>query len=371
MLTSALCNDPATRLPDGRWLVALLTIIVPLAAAQSISDRINAALDREIDDEIEIEDQPIRDALYELEKATGLRFAIHEQALEWMPYGERTRISMELDDISVRAGLTRIFTGLGLTMRVEGDRVLIEPAPVLDRLGRRLTLDEVRLLQRLAAKPWRKIDSDDLRLAFRMETDGDWRKRLEWAISEVPPGNAAEQLEAAVAQWDAVWVPQGDSILIYSRKGEIGKLLDRPMDLNLKRIALDKLLLTLSQRTGVPLRFQPGALESVGAGERRVDIVQRDITFRQVLELIAGSTGLRYAVTGDGVEISSARAMVTQRDSGPRVVAILRVPMADGTTFDILLREDQLSEEHRDLIDRLLERKLPEVIEVLRERVGR
>ncbi len=363
-----------------------LLILTPATLAQPMRDLVDAALDQKITARVEISERPIREALAELEKTTGLRFAIHEQAIEWMPYGEQTRIAIVMENTTVRDALTRIFDGLGLTMRVEDDKVLVEPAPVLDRLGRRLTLTEARLLQRLSEKTWSELGADAIPFITGHfggggpgfggggpEIVAHWRKALMENRESRP--NALQQLEGLNGLCSVLWVPASDlrakdgAIGLRSHSAFLDSRLSRPLDADYRGIPLDDLLLDLGQRVGVTLHFAPGALERLEASDREVDLVQRQTTLYQILELISGNTGMWYEVKEDGVHIDAVAApgqdgRPTER--GPRVVAILRVPVGDdGTTIDFLIREDELPPEFRQLFNK----KMPEVIKLLRQEV--
>lgn len=353
------------------WWVSGLVVIVllcaPATAAQDMRDLVDAALDQQVDERIVIEKQPMRDALAALEEQTGLRFALHELAIEWMPAGAETRLSIVIEGTSVRKALRRVFAGLGLSMRVADDCVLVEPGPVLDRLGRRLDVREVQLLQRLAGATWTELKDEHPGIVFELPEPKQARRALDETIVEIP-GHAIEQLEVATQQLGWHWVPQGRAIVVYSRVADVQQRLDRELNVYYQRLPLDKLLVDLGRRTGVLMRFEPGALERVEATDRQVDLIQRGTTARQVLELICGNTGLWYEVTPECVVIGAASTEAPPPPR-PRVVAILRVPMEGGTTFDILLREDQLPAEYQALMNRLIEQKLPEVVDVLREQV--
>lgn len=341
----------------------LLAAGLSTARAQALRGLVDAALDQQVTKKIEISERPFREGLAELEKATGLRFRLDPQALDWMPYGEQTRIELVIDNLSVRAALTRIFDGLGLALRVAGDDVLIEPAPVLDRLGRRLTIDEVRLLQELAANSWSAI-AGSVKFEYRLPPEGEPHRALEAALRDAPPGPASAQLEGATQALGLVWVPSGRTVAIYSQQEAVAQRLDRPLDLNYRQVALDEFLVDLGRRIGLTVRFQPGALQKVNASNRQVDFVQRGTSVRQVLELIVGRTGLTFEIVPDGIVVAAAGADAGSAAPGGRVVAILRVPVgSDGTTIDYLLREDELPAEFRKLRDR----KMPEVIELLRK----
>ena len=345
----------------------LLLALPPVLAAQGLRDLVDAALDMKITQRIEIAERPIRDALSELEKATGLHFELNKSAVEWMPYGEQTRIGIVIQDMSVRRALERIFGGLGLALRVADDRVLIEPAPVLDRLGRRLTVDEVQLLQKLASQPWSALKPDDFAVEFRVPPKDNPQQMFDQAMREGPATDALTQLETVTQRLGWLWVPAGKTIVLYSRSEDVQQRLDRPLDLSYQRVPLDKLLLDIGRRIDITVHFEPGALQRVFARDRNVDLIQRGMTARQVLELISGNTGLWYDVVEDGVVIGSKPAT---EPAGPaaeqpqRVVAVIRIPVGkDGTTIDFLIRADELPPEFKQLRDR----KMPEVIELLRK----
>lgn len=343
-------------------LALTLALAGSAAHGQALRGLVDAALDQQVTKKIEIGERPFREALAALEKSTGLRFRLNPQALDWMPYGEQTRIEFVIDNLSVRAALTRIFDGLGLALRVEGDEVLVEPAPVLERLGRRLTLDEVRLMQELAARPWTEVVGST-RLELHLPPEGDPQGALEAALKNAPAGTAVQQLEAATQSIGLVWVPAGRAVVIYSQQQAIDQRLDRALELNYRQVALDEFLVDLGRRVGITVHFQPGALQKVNAAGRQVDFVQRATSVRQVLELIIGRTGLTYEIVPDGIVVAAAGSE-SATGPGGRVVAILRVPVGgDGTTIDYLLREDELPVEFRKLRDR----KLPAVIELLRK----
>lgn len=348
-------------------MAALLVLcFVPGARAQDMRDLVAAALDEKITERIEIGQQRIREALVELEPRTGLRFRLSPQALQWMPYGEETRIAIVLDDISVRAGLRRIFDGLGLMMRVEDDAVAIEPAAWLDRLGRRLTIDEVGVLQKLSQRSWGAISREELAVEFRLPADVPAGELLEKTIADVGGGNALTQLEAATLRLGWAWIPSGKGILVYSRDESVHQRLDRPLDFNYRRIPIDKLLLDLGRRIDVTMHFEPGVLEEVSASERRVDLIQRGITPRQVLELICGQTGLWYEVVENGLIIGGPgtdEGVAREAGRGSPVVAIIEIPVGeDGTKVHLLIRADELPPE----LSALRDQKLPEIIEKLR-----
>ena len=351
-----------TRLTHRLAGLALLLILPASATAQGMRDLVEAALDEKITERVEIPARPIRAALAEVTTATGLEFLLDDEAVQLLPYGVQTQVTIVMEDISVRRALGRIFDGLGLTMTVEDAGVHLQPAPWLARLGRRITIDEVELLQKLAAGPWANLNPGDITIRLDLPTDGDPRAELDALLRAGGGASALDQLEIATQRMGCFWTPEAGIVVVYSRAADIDQRLGRTIDINYRRAPLDQVLLGLSRQIGVTFHFEPAALQSVQAAQRKLDLVQHGVTARQVLELIAGSTGLWYEIVEDGVVIGAAPA-ADQRPPGSRVVAIMRIPVGDdGTTIDFLFRADELPPEFSELRSR----KLPEIIEILR-----
>lgn len=340
--------------------------------ADDIRNLVEQALDQKITRPIEIAERPIREALAQLEPATGLRFVLDAKAAEWMPYGEQTRIAITLRDVSVRQALTQLFAGMGLQMRVEKDRVLVEPSPVLDRLGRKLTVDEVETLQKLASRSFNQLKPGEIDVQLRLPPEPDPGKLFEEVMRSQPPADGLTQFESATQQAGWLWVPRGKSIVVYSRSEDVQQRLDRPLNVEYQRVPLDELLVDLGKRVDITVHFEPGALKQVSARERLVDLVQRDTTLRQVLELVSGRTGLHYDVVEDGIvifpvkpEAGATNATSSGGGSGSAdpVVAILEVKVDAERSVHLLVRASELPED----LKRLRERELPAFNEAIRK----
>lgn len=355
------------------WAAALLIlyfsiVALPTAApADDLRDLVEEVLDQTAQN-VTIVALPIRQALVRLGEQTGLRFVLDESSVAWMPYGERTRVSIAIDGITYRQGLRQMFDGLGLSISVVGDKIRVEPAPVLDRLGRRLNIHEMHLLQDLAHRQWSELDDETRAVQFRGLTDPDLSKMLERAIAQVRAPNALYQLEAATQSRGWHWVPDDKSIVIYSQTEDVWYRLERKIDLNYQGAPLDDVLIDLGQQVGVTVLFEAGVLDRIQANQRTVDLIHRDTTPFQTLERICGTTGTCFEVQDYGVLIGTpAGPGHSHRQAAARVVAILRVPVGDdGTSVEFPFYEDDLPPEFQNLLDR----KLPVVIEELRRREG-
>jgi hypothetical protein len=315
-----------------------------IAFGQVPRDLVEEALDQPIA-QLDIKETPIRDALSKIEQETGLHFEIDADVLDLMPYGERTRVSIVIRDMSVRTALTRVLDGLGLQMLVDQGGVLIIPGPVLDRMGRRITIAEVGLLEKLADANWSALKSGKQvpPLDFRIDPAQRPRETLERALGQIEAKSALHQLEAACDTLHWVWHPEGERLVFEHQRDEIRRRLDWPLDLTYQREPLDRLLVELGTQIGVLIKFERGALQMVSARDRTVDLIQRGVSVRQILERICGNTGLGYEIEDDGVKILAPR----EDTSGPTAASIqqwvrIEVEIRPGVKMDIFVRQDQL-----------------------------
>lgn len=349
-------------------------LAAPLAEAVDLRDLVEEVLDQPAEG-VRIDALPIGQALAQLGEKTGLRFDVDNQAIAWMPYGENTRVSLAFSGVSVRQGLRQVFDGLGLAFEVAGDKVRVMPGPVLERLGRRLAIEEVRTLQQLATHQWLDLDEKSRQLQFRGIKDPDAAATLESAVTGVIAANAVRQLEAATQSLDWLWSPLDTSILVYTKAEDVWTRLQRPVSLNYHGLRLDDLLIDLGERIGITIMFESGVLERIQADNRAVDLVHQNTTVLQTLERICGATHTCFEVQDYGVLIAmpvEAERPGLRTPGAPvaesRIVAILRVPVgADGTTVDFPFYENNVPPEFR----RLLDDKLPVVIKDLQQRSGK
>lgn len=352
-------HSPTCQLRPCRRLLAFAVLCGILAAptfAQLSRDEIEQALDRPID-ALAIEETKLLDALTLIEEKTGITFELDPAARHLMPYGRSTRVSIEIRDLTAREGLQQVFDGLGLQMVVEDGAVRLEPAPVLDRLGRRTKLPEVALLGRLATNTWDELmASEDLTLEFHIPPDKKPRETLEAALALNNVGSALDTLDAVAASLDWSWVPQSDRVVFERQYDQINRRLDRPVDLTYQHTPLDDVFVDLGTRVGVTMLFEPGVLQAVGAHDRHVDLIQHGVSVRQTLERLCGSTGLRYEVEDDGVRIYPP----PDDANGPTAATIqqwvrIEIEIRPGIRMDIFVRQDKLPREFREEAERKLQ----------------
>ena len=320
----------------------------PAGGAQAGAQALDQVVER-----IEIRDTPVCDALRQIERRTGARLEIADEALAVLPYGAQTLVSVDIVNMSVRDGLRRVLCGLGLRLEpegeregtgVHGERLRILPAACVERLGRRVTLDEINLLNRLADRTWDALSrTEDVSVDFRIDPSGNPKERFEAAMAQTASTAALAQLESALQTLGWVWWPEGPRIVLATRRTDVERRLDRPLDMTYSKTPLDDILVDLGKRSGVTLMFEPGSLAAVSASERAVDLVQRGVSVRQTLERICGATGLSYEVRDEGVQIKAPADL----SAGPSAANITRwirveVEIQPGVKMDVFLPEDRL-----------------------------
>lgn len=320
------------------------------------------ALDQRIE-KLEVESKSIREALGELEQATGLRFVIDDAVLELMPYGPRTQAAISVQNMSVRQALERVLDGLALEMALRGDKLVITPQPVLQRMNRRLTMAELAVIEALSREPWAGLRGRyAIPTELRLDPKGDPNAALERAVNQIQGPSALRQLEAATRALGWAWRVEDGRLIFETRTDDIRRRLDQPVELiQYQRKPLDEVLVDLGRRAGVTMLFEPGVLKAVDARERAVDLQQRGLSVRQMLERIGGSTGLRYEIEPDGVRIlgpgGGAVAPPRPPDAGASGEAARRwvrisVQIRPGVAYEALVPVEQLPSDVREQFER-------------------
>jgi hypothetical protein len=343
-------------------LTGLLLAAAKPAAADNLRDLLEEALDQPIAS-LRVEVQPLHDALEQIEQVTGVRFVLADEALDYMPYGARTRVSVVVSDLALRPALERLLDGLGLAMRVQEDHVFVYPGPVLERVGRRLTVAEVGLLSRLAAARWSELDRDDLAMQYTLDPNTAPAERLAQALAQVHNVNATRELEAATRALGWVWVPDGGAVTLRSQVEDVRLRLEHVVAVDYQRAPLEEVLVDLGQRVGVTVSFEPGVLARVAARERAVDLSHPGTSVRQALERLCGSTGLRYEVRPEGVHISGPPQAEAARPiaGGGRLVRVNIALEQSGISVDYIIREDELPPAVRAQCEERLQRVMEEL----------
>jgi hypothetical protein len=314
-----------------RKLVAVLVICVAagISAAQDSSALINKALDEQLKMKL---DTTLRGAMDKISEQSGVK--IKEDPIIWdlLPWGRDTAVKATFENVTLREALEVITRKLGLTMALREQAVEIGPMPALKRLGQRSGRDELRALDLLASKQLgletdhptikRLLEAIDLKLAAEKDVQIAIENRIGDAVSQertiFVPRNATlmDALESLPKETRATWYPWGKTIVVTGKDEPTRRMLSKPLTIRPGERGMDitTVLTELATRTGVPFEIQPGALAAIPVDARTVRGVMDNAPAQQILEAIAGATGLQYAIADDKVIISSASGDPNRRE---------------------------------------------------------
>ncbi len=351
-----------------RWALAG-ALLVGLSAPALASVDVQKALDRPVD--LEVSETPVGEVFLRLTEKTGVPFDVDPYALELLPYGEQTRLTVSMKNVTLRKALPAMLGSLSLQWSVEGDRIHVYPGEALARIGRRVSYDELATLQKLRTgkltppaqgasviEQLRAISGNpNLDLSFAMVTD---RQAALDRAAAVLPGTAMDFLDALVANRPWAWYLWGDEVRIVTGEQQVRRQLDRQVSLRYRGAKLSEVLLDLARQGRIPLEMEPGVLQMVPADAREsFNLVMADASIAEALQVISGATGLAFEVTHEGVRVEASDALTTQtqgngeRRRSPFFVR-MSLPGPEGVTIDIFLRSDELPDE---VVQRILAEK--------------
>jgi hypothetical protein len=358
---------------SARLATLLSFSLVALAHAQSrnSSALINAGLDKPI--AFKLDNTPLPKVLESIEDKTGVPVRLAEGAYDVLPYGTDTPITATVENLSLRDALVAIGGKLGLQVELRNEFVELVPHPALLRLGRRVTLQELRTLDVLGSRAidlskndhpdvlplTKSIDQSLAAFDGELKTKGQPPAKIVVEIRSaegVDPTKPSpvmlsrgttllDALEAIDAQTKLTWYPWGDSVVVLPKTDVIRSLLDRPMSAHYDGVDLSEVMLDLARRSGIEFNIEPGAIQRVPP-EFRIVKLNADASLHQVLDALQGYTGIGYVIGEDGIYMWNENSSPANAGRG-RVVASIEV--APGTT--VFVREGDLSQAARDVIE--------------------
>ncbi len=329
------------------------------------------ALDQPTD--LSVRDTTIGEAIKQLVEKTGIEAEIAEGTFALLPHGAQTRLSSSFQNKPLREGLNALLQPLGLQFTPTSRGLLIGPTAPLKRISRRAIWEEVETLGRLRQKPWSEELFNSLSFQFQDAGGGsmeDHRQTLKRLADAVGGGSAAEVLELACDGYGWTWYPAGEKIVILSKTKQIERQLDRRVSLRYEQASLKDVLLDLARQADAPLRMDGGVLSSLPQeGNERFLLNVQNTTIRQVLDLVAGQTGINYIIEPTGIRLTSSAAPSTSsastgkdpsqtstmaRDAADAfrvnpIVGQITFQSNDGTSYSFFLRENDLPPEINEL----------------------
>lgn len=295
---------------DTEWCVIMLMLqtavgICLAALLAGPSDR--GLLERALDEptHITINDVPLREAFETVTQQTGVIVTMQPAVMALTPWGEDTRVSAEIAGKTLRQGLRDLIGPLGMTFVVVEDHVDVVPTSALARLGRPAGWDDLDTLTSLnALQPGR--DPDALRalqgmLQFRVDEPEAWPVLAD-AVRAVGAGPGGQVLAVACDKLGWAWYLAGPRIVIAPVEETIRRQLQRPISLRTNSRPLIDVLQAIGRESGVRIRLEPGALQSLPLTmQRDFSLNVHLLSGEETLDRIAAYTSLGYFIDPAGV----------------------------------------------------------------------
>jgi len=295
-------------------IILLLTAIVLTTAKATVT---SALINKQLDTQQNLKlDTTLPDAMQQIGNQTGVRLEADPAVWDLLPWGEQTDIRANIQNRTLRQGLTAITQKLALEFVLGDESVQLRPIPALRRLGRRATVDELQVLDLMTATPlhldhptFRQIVSavDDKLAALKSPFAIDDRAAdavADQKINVAANTTLADLLEDLCQQTDSAWYPWGRTILIVTKEEQIRSQLNKTLTARYNGVDVSQVLLELFQRAGVDFTVDPGTYQKVPAEFRSIQLLLDNATIQQALESITGFTGLNFDITEKGVHVS-------------------------------------------------------------------
>ncbi len=362
-----------------------LLAVVALTFAQG-GDDWSALVEQALDQptSLTFENVPLADAFDQIVRDTGVEVSISQDTLDLLPYGRNTRLSAQIQNVSLREGLRQTAEPLGLVFAVRNRGIELIPTPALDRIGRRATWDELELLADLLKRGDQDLSSrvDALmgQMRFEIAEADNASAELRAALLQTQEESLAKALSAVCDSMGWCWHPAGQAIVIVDK---MDQQLRTSVSLRQTSRKLIDVLQALGRAGRVRVGIEPDALAMLSLRTRQnFSIYVENKAFGDALQLVSATTGLGYRVDPDGImfyrpsvesqdsQASDKPAGVSSQSQGsgnPYVGKILLPEGADGTRVELLLRESDLTPEVNELRRRHLHRANQAIKEALLE----
>ncbi|MFP4105457.1 MAG: hypothetical protein ACLFVU_05115 [Phycisphaerae bacterium] len=369
------------------WAIALL--VLAAVTLPSLAQNHGGSLQKKLDQKVNltVTEATIPEVFARLTRATDVKFSIDDDVFELLPYGEETRLRVKLRDVTLRDALPKMLSPQALTWEVQDSKVHVRPVDALYRIGRRADYQELKLLGQLLSTEVQPTDSPEtdlkthvidrlkqetdlkgLRVVYHVSPEQKDFARAEKAL----PGTPADWLDMLTHGQGWSWYVWGSNIVVVKKADQLSRQLQRGVSLRYKGADIADVLYDLVVKKGrTTLNLEPGVLKLLPSEARNeFNLMMSDATIHQALKVISGATGLEFAVTDEGVNITASESLKTAATTSARPARkegrfIVKFPITvDGVSMEVFMRSDELPEDVRNRIDAernaLIERLLKE-----------
>jgi hypothetical protein len=317
---------------------------------------------------------PLQDAFATIARQAGINVQVDQAVYDVLPYGGTTAVSATFRATPLRNAIDAILSPLSLDKAISGQVVLIRPSDPLTRLGRRAEWSELQLLQKLRTSQLQELTGDwthDLRSALGEPSiivditgyDGGANDRANAQIKGQLPASASDALDSYARATEKIWWVERGNILIMSPHDWIRRQLGRPIVISFANAPLEKVVAEMQRLSGIPFRPDPGLYAAFPQINLRAD----SATVQQTLDVLSGTSGISYDVDAEAISLHLPNSAAAASNKGDAIIGRVAVPLGEpGMTFDIFLRESDLSPE----LDALRKKRLAEALEQLPQKLN-
>jgi len=324
-------------------------------------DTTSALVNKALDEQAKVAvDAVLPRALSKITNETGVKLDVEPVVWDLLPWGRDTIIKATIDNQTLREALTLMTRKLGLTFVLKDEAIEVQPMPALRRLARRSTVQELQALDLLATNTL-GLDTDrptikqlleavdkkllDLKSPFAIEnrTVDSVGQDKQLAV----PRNATlmDALEALPKGSDATWYPWGKTLIVVTKEDRVRAQLQRTVTIRYNGVDVLQVLMELTARCGVRFDFQPGAIQQVHPDARTIRAIFENASVHQILDAVAGSTGLTYQIKQDTVVITNPAVTGAP---GPRDPIVGMIQLDNGV--QIMLPTSQVPPDVREYL---------------------
>ena len=332
---------------------------------------VQVGLDKPVD--LNINEVPISQVFQRLTDATGVRFVIGQDVYACLPYGDQTRLVVNLKNVTLRNALSPMLTPLGMEWIIEDEAVRILPTAPLVRMTRRASYEELLALGRILSVKLQPVDkggavpdqlrtaagNKDLKVAFPPKAEKADRDAAFVRADRALPCTGAQWLDMLCQGRGWTWYLAGDDVTIVEQKAQIERQLRQQVSLRYEGADLTAVMLDLAHKARVLLNMDPGVMDYVPVETRKnFNLIMSEATIAQALAVISGATGLQFVVENDGIRVEASEKLKKTLDAAAGASArkspfFLKtaIPMGDGSTLEAYIRAEDLPAEVQTIIN--------------------
>ena len=366
-------------------VIAMGWLLAPACLAQETSPpQIEQLLNKPAN--IDFRNITLESAFDRLGESIGVKFSLDTSAMAQLPFGSLTQLSaVQLQGMSWRDALKELLKPLALTSQTGSSQIFILGTEELLRQPRKLNLVELDALVRLQnsnlsdrednlIKQIREVTRSNFTLIeFGKPRDKTDESCSEDSLSKIPQSankvlnsysrhlGKEKKVNDATTWYLRADLEQGRAssieIIIVPAKRLIEMKLDRQITIQFKQQPVQTILQDLARQAVLNISFEPGCIAMLDENTRnKCTLIMRYGSIKNALAALAGTTGLAYRTSQNGLYIfagdllkqtaASQPAVGTVTYSNPNPLICIISTKLPGTDIEtmVLIREDDLDD---------------------------